>query len=187
MYAHYYLLSVCLIQNVQTVSHSWKDVQQNHTLCWHSSPSSWWCLRSCTRRLFSQLISDGEYLLSDIMSPILPMPITIFSLSIYCRMHSLALLARHSAKLSSLLTFITPELTTFPVMSTLVTLFHLFLLLISDGERLFSDISHLFCNCLCPLLIFSYLFLYCRMRGQSHTLGNMFSKAELCWCSSPCT
>ena len=36
--------------------------------------------------LFSQLIYDGERFFSDIMSPILPMPITIFSLSIYCRM-----------------------------------------------------------------------------------------------------
>ena len=34
-----------------------------------------------TPHLFSQLISDGEHLFSHIMSPILPMPITIFSLS----------------------------------------------------------------------------------------------------------
>ena len=36
--------------------------------------------------LFSQLVSDYEHLFSDIFSTILPVPITIFSLSIYCRM-----------------------------------------------------------------------------------------------------
>ena len=28
VYAHYYLLSVCLLQNAQTVSHSWQNVRQ---------------------------------------------------------------------------------------------------------------------------------------------------------------
>ena len=37
-------------------------------------------------RLFSQLIYDDEHFFSDIMSPILPMPITIFSMSNYCWM-----------------------------------------------------------------------------------------------------
>ena len=38
VYAHYYLLSVYLLQDVWTVSHSWQDVQQSLALCWHSSP-----------------------------------------------------------------------------------------------------------------------------------------------------
>ena len=32
-YAHYYLLSVYLLQNARTVSRSWQDVQQSRALC----------------------------------------------------------------------------------------------------------------------------------------------------------
>ena len=32
-YAHYYLLSVYLVQDVQTVSHSWQNVRQSRALC----------------------------------------------------------------------------------------------------------------------------------------------------------
>ena len=54
-YAHYYLLSVCLLQNVQTVSYSWQDVQQSQALCLCSSPSSWWRLLSCQLSWYTSL------------------------------------------------------------------------------------------------------------------------------------
>ena len=56
-------------------------------------------------------------------------------------------------------------------------IFHLFLQLISNGEHYF--LTYLTYILLMPITIFFYLSLYCRMHGQSHTLGNTFSKAKL--------
>ena len=53
---------------------------------------------------------------------------------------------------------------------------HLFSHLISDGEHLSSNMSHLFF--FLPFGIF-YLSVYCWVRGWSHNLGKAFSKAEL--------
>ena len=39
-----------------------RRLKQSQTLCWRSSPSNWWRLRSCTPHLFSHLIYDGEHL-----------------------------------------------------------------------------------------------------------------------------
>ena len=65
-YAHYYLLSVYLLQDEQTVSHSWQDVRNSWAFCWRLS-SSWGHLWSFQLSwhislIFSLFICDGEHL-----------------------------------------------------------------------------------------------------------------------------
>ena len=87
------------------------------------------------------------------------MPITSsLCLSIAGCANSLTLLARHSAKLSFLLTFIT---------------FLIFSQLIYDGEHL--DLTHFAYAHYYLLSVYTY----CRMCKQLHTFGKTFCKAKL--------
>ena len=101
--------------------------------------------------LFSQLIYDDEHFFSDIMSPILPMPITIFSLSTYCRMcKQFQTFGKMFGKAELFVDVHHPLADDVSGDDNSSGLSHLFSQLVSDYEHLFSDIFQLFC--LCPLL-----------------------------------
>ena len=126
--------------------------------------------------LFSQLIYDGEHFFSDIMSPILPMPITIFSLSTYCWMcKQFQTFGKMFGKAELFVDVHHPLADDVSGDDNSSGLSHLFSQLVSDGERLFSDMSPILPM---PITIFS-LSIYCRVCRLSHALGKMLSKAKL--------
>ena len=113
-----------------------------------------------TPHFFIDIMSDGEHLYSDIMSPILLMPITVFSLSIYCRM------SKQSHTLGN--TFSKAELS--------VEVHHLFYIsqLIYDGEHLY--LTH---------FAYAHYYLLCVYLAQdeqtvSHSWQNVRQSRALC-------
>ena len=117
VFALCYLLSVCLLVAVWMVSHAWQGIQQSWSLCWCSSPPSSWLHWS---RQLSWHISPNFTACSSLMANIKFYSLTYLIYFVYAfyyllsvwllqdaRINCLTLLARHSAKLTSLLTFIT--------------------------------------------------------------------------------
>ena len=98
------------------------------------------------------------------------LPITIFFLSIYCRMRRLSHTLDKAFSKAELSVDIHHPLTddiSGDINSTGIS--HLFSQLIYDGEYL--DFTY--------FVYAHYLSVFCRMQGLSHTLGNTFGKAEL--------
>ena len=186
VFALCYLLSVCLLQDAWTVSRSWQGIQQSWAFCWcSSSPSSWlhwshqfsWHISPIISQL--ALLWWWTFILWHI-SPILFMPITIFFyLSVCCRiMDCLILLARRSAKLSSMLTFIT-SIADISGHVNSPGVSHLFSQLIYDGEHVYLT-----------YFVFDryYLLSVCLLQNAwtvSHSWQGIQQSRALCWSSSP--
>ena len=115
------------------------------------------------------------------MSPVLPIPIAIFSLSIDCRMRKQShILGKTIGKAE--LPVDVPNPLDDDVSGDVNSLAYLAYF---HSSSMIVNI-YISPTSFMPITTCSfYLSVFCRMRGLSHTLGKTFGKAELCWHSSP--